>query len=93
MNFKQKAKNLRKGGSQMEGSILPGSKIGIFGGGQLGRMAAIAAKRMGYRVIVLDPTPDCPAGQVADDEINAPYDDVEAAKELARRSHVVTVEF
>lgn len=77
----------------MQGSILPGSTIGIFGGGQLGRMAAMAAKRMGYRVIVLDPTPDCPAGQVSDDEITARYDDVEAAKELAKRSHVVTAEF
>jgi len=77
----------------MEGSILPGSTIGIFGGGQLARMTAMAAKRMGYRVIVLDPTPDCPAGQVADDEITAAYDDVEAARELARRSAVVTAEF
>ncbi|MFA0740138.1 MAG: hypothetical protein DFNUSKGM_000236 [Candidatus Fervidibacter sacchari] len=77
----------------MEGVILPGSTIGIFGGGQLGRMTAIAAKRMGYRVIVLDPTPDCPAGQVADDEITAPYTDVTAAKELARQCAVVTAEF
>lgn len=77
----------------MEGSILPGSTIGIFGGGQLARMTAMAAKRMGYRVIVLDPTPDCPAGQVADDEITAAYDDVEAARELARWSAVVTAEF
>jgi len=77
----------------MEGVILPGSTIGIFGGGQLGRMTAIAAKRMGYRVIVLDPTPDCPAGQVADDEITAPYTDVTAAKELVRQCAVVTAEF
>jgi 5-(carboxyamino)imidazole ribonucleotide synthase len=56
-------------------------------------MAAIAAKRMGYRVIVLDPTPDCPAGQVADEEIIAPYSDVEAAKVLAQRCAVVTAEF
>lgn len=75
------------------GVILPGNTIGIFGGGQLGRMIAIAAKRMGYRVIVLDPTPDCPAAQVADDEITAPYTDVEAAKELASRCDVVTAEF
>ncbi|MCS7263848.1 MAG: 5-(carboxyamino)imidazole ribonucleotide synthase [Armatimonadetes bacterium] len=77
----------------MQESILPRSTIGIFGGGQLGRMASIAAKRMGYRVIVLDPTPDCPAGQVADDEITAPYDDIEAAKKLANQCHVVTSEF
>lgn len=77
----------------MQDSILPGSTIGIFGGGQLGRMAAIAAKKMGYLVIILDPTPNCPAGQVADDEINAPYNDVEAAKKLAHQCHVVTAEF
>jgi 5-(carboxyamino)imidazole ribonucleotide synthase len=77
----------------MVGMILPGNTIGIFGGGQLGRMIAIAAKRMGYRVVVLDPTPDCPAGQVADDEITAPYTDVAAARDLARRCAVVTAEF
>jgi len=77
----------------MRGVILPGNTIGIFGGGQLGRMIAIAAKRMGYRVVVLDPTPDCPAGQVADDEITAPYTDVAAARDLARRCAVVTAEF
>jgi 5-(carboxyamino)imidazole ribonucleotide synthase len=77
----------------MGGVILPGNTIGIFGGGQLGRMIAIAAKRMGYRVVVLDPTPDCPAGQVADDEITAPYTDVAAARDLARRCAVVTAEF
>ncbi|MFA0757635.1 MAG: hypothetical protein NOOUEUKL_000282 [Candidatus Fervidibacter sp.] len=77
----------------MDDVILPGNTIGVFGGGQLGRMIAIAAKRMGYRAVVLDPTPDCPAGQVADDEITAPYTDVTAAKELARRCAVVTAEF
>lgn len=77
----------------MGGVILPGNTIGIFGGGQLGRMIAIAAKRMVYRVVVLDPTPDCPAGQVADDEITAPYTDVAAARDLARRCAVVTAEF
>ena len=47
----------------------PGSRIGIIGGGQLGRMTAIAAAHMGYRVSILDPDPGCPAGQVADDHI------------------------
>ncbi|MEL7240388.1 MAG: 5-(carboxyamino)imidazole ribonucleotide synthase, partial [Planctomycetota bacterium] len=46
--------------------ILPGKSIGILGGGQLGRMFGIAARRMGYRVHALDPSLDCPAGQVAD---------------------------
>lgn len=73
--------------------ILPGSTIGILGGGQLGRMFAIAARRMGYRVHALDPTPDSPTGQVADVEIEAKYDDVEAARYFASRCDVVTMEF
>lgn len=73
--------------------ILPGATIGILGGGQLGRMFAIAARRMGYRVHALDPTPDSPAGQVADEEIRAAYDDVEAARYFASRCDVVTMEF
>jgi 5-(carboxyamino)imidazole ribonucleotide synthase len=73
--------------------ILPGQTIGILGGGQLGRMFAIAARRMGYRVHAMDPTADCPAGQVADLEVNAPYDDLDAAREFARGVDVVTFEF
>jgi 5-(carboxyamino)imidazole ribonucleotide synthase len=74
-------------------AILPGSTIGILGGGQLGRMFAIAARRMGYRVHALDPTDDCPAGQVADVEVVAAYDDVDAARRFARQVDVVTFEF
>ena len=73
--------------------ILPPQTIGIIGGGQLGRMMAIAAKYMGYNVIVLDPTPNCPTAQVADGQIVAAYDDMEAIKELADKSDVVTYEF
>jgi 5-(carboxyamino)imidazole ribonucleotide synthase len=73
--------------------ILPGQVVGIMGGGQLGRMFAIAARRMGYRVHSFDPTDDCPAGQVADVEVNANYDDVEAALRFASRVDVVTFEF
>jgi 5-(carboxyamino)imidazole ribonucleotide synthase len=73
--------------------IEPGRTIGILGGGQLGRMFAIAARRMGYRVHAFDPTPDCPTGQVADDETNAPYDDLDAAERFARGVDVVTFEF
>ncbi|UOQ84400.1 5-(carboxyamino)imidazole ribonucleotide synthase [Gracilibacillus salinarum] len=73
--------------------LLFGSTIGIIGGGQLGRMMTTAAKHMGYRVIVLDPTPDCPTAQVADDQIVAAYDDLEAVKQLAEKSDVVTYEF
>ena len=71
----------------------PGSRIGVIGGGQLGRMLAIAAKQMGYRVIVLDPDRGCPAGQVADEIIVAPYEKRDAARDLARRTDVVTYEF
>src|SRR5437016_6107169 len=73
--------------------ILPGKTIGILGGGQLGRMFAIAARRMGYRVHAFDPTNDCPTGQVADVEVNAAYDDIEAAEAFARHVDVVTFEF
>ncbi|KKI91413.1 phosphoribosylaminoimidazole carboxylase [Bacillus sp. SA1-12] len=73
--------------------ILPGSTIGIIGGGQLGRMMAIAARQLGYRIAVLDPTEDCPCGQLADIEITAAYDDLEAIKKLAEVSDVITYEF
>ncbi|RIX60510.1 5-(carboxyamino)imidazole ribonucleotide synthase [Paenibacillus nanensis] len=72
--------------------ILPGGTIGILGGGQLGRMMANAGSAMGYRFIALDPTPDSPAGQVAE-QITAAYDDREAARQLAARSDVITYEF
>ncbi|MEP9372841.1 5-(carboxyamino)imidazole ribonucleotide synthase [Mesorhizobium sp. KR1-2] len=70
-----------------------GSTIGIIGGGQLGRMLAMAAARLGYRTIVLEPQPDCPAAQVANDQIVATYDDAIALRELARVCDVVTYEF
>jgi len=73
-------------------AFLPGATIGVLGGGQLGRMLAFEAKRMGYRVGVLDPTPNCAAAQVADFHVQAPLDDLEAAKRLAERSDVVTFE-
>jgi 5-(carboxyamino)imidazole ribonucleotide synthase len=75
------------------GPILPGATIGVVGGGQLGRMFALEARRMGYRVLVLDPSPDSPAAQVADEQVLAPLDDRDAARELARRSDVVTLEW
>lgn len=73
--------------------ILPGQTIGIIGGGQLGRMMAISAKEMGYNVAVLDPTPNSPCGQVADNEITAQYSDLDAIKQLANVSDVITYEF
>ncbi|MCL2401087.1 MAG: 5-(carboxyamino)imidazole ribonucleotide synthase [Oscillospiraceae bacterium] len=73
--------------------IMPYKTIGIIGGGQLGRMMCLAAKAMGYFVAVLDPTPNCPCGQVADIEITAKYDDMDAVKKLAEISDVITFEF
>jgi 5-(carboxyamino)imidazole ribonucleotide synthase len=73
--------------------ILPGSTIGVLGSGQLGRMFAIAARKMGYRVHTLSPDTDTPTGQVADVEIVAEYDDLDAVANFAREVHVVTFEF
>ena len=67
--------------------------IGVIGGGQLGRMFALDAKRMGYDVITLDPQPHSPCGQVADEQIVAAYDNMEAIDDLGRRTDVVTYEF
>jgi 5-(carboxyamino)imidazole ribonucleotide synthase len=67
--------------------------IGILGGGQLGRMLTLEAKRMGYRVVTLEPFPNSPCGQVADEQIVAAYDDLRAIGELGARSDVVTYEF
>jgi 5-(carboxyamino)imidazole ribonucleotide synthase len=73
--------------------ILPGSTIGVLGSGQLGRMFAIAARRMGYRVHTLSPETDTPTGQVSDLERNASYDDVDAIRDFANRVNVITFEF
>ncbi|HMF29200.1 MAG TPA: 5-(carboxyamino)imidazole ribonucleotide synthase [Candidatus Cybelea sp.] len=67
--------------------------IGVIGGGQLGRMFALDAKRMGYYVVTLDPQEHSPCGQVADEQIVAAYDDLLAIEELGRRSDVITYEF
>jgi 5-(carboxyamino)imidazole ribonucleotide synthase len=68
-------------------------RIGVIGGGQLGRMFALDAKRMGYHVTTLDPQEHSPCGQVADDQIVAAYDDLQAIEELGRCSDVITYEF
>lgn len=73
--------------------IPPGSTIGVLGSGQLGRMFAIAARRMGYRVHTLSPDYDTPTGQVADREVQAAYDDLDAVRDFARGVDVVTFEF
>ncbi|HEY2854106.1 MAG TPA: 5-(carboxyamino)imidazole ribonucleotide synthase [Gemmatimonadaceae bacterium] len=73
-------------------SILPGATIGILGGGQLGRMTAMAARTLGYDVHVLDPDPQCAARGVVDRVVSARFDDAEAAADLARNCNVVTLE-
>ena len=72
--------------------IAPGSTIGILGGGQLGRMTAMAARTLGYHVHVLDPDADCAASGVADRVVPAKFDDADAAADLARGCDVVTLE-
>ncbi|MDN4525215.1 5-(carboxyamino)imidazole ribonucleotide synthase [Fictibacillus fluitans] len=74
-------------------AILPGQTIGILGGGQLGRMMAISAREMGYGIVVLDPGENSPCGQISDQQIVAPYDDVAGIEELAQKSDVITYEF
>ncbi|NPC91751.1 5-(carboxyamino)imidazole ribonucleotide synthase [Bacillus sp. WMMC1349] len=77
----------------MSKQIFPGKTIGIIGGGQLGKMMAVAAKQMGYHVAVVDPVPASPCGQVADLEITGAYNDQEAIQKLAEVSDVMTFEF
>jgi len=75
------------------GPVLPGATLGVLGGGQLGRMFAMAARRMGYRVTVFAPEDDTPAGQLADREVRSPYEDLDAVADFARSVEVVTFEF
>lgn len=74
-------------------AILPGATLGVLGSGQLGRMFAIAARRMGYRVHTFSPESDSPTGQVADQEITASYEDLDAVSDFAKQVSVVTFEF
>ncbi len=92
MNSKAEEREAGERQAEHRGVISPGATIGILGGGQLGRMTAMAARTMGYRVLVLDPDPACPARPVADECITANWDDVGAAAALARLSDVVTLE-
>ena len=80
-------------GHRGDSPILPGATVGVLGSGQLGRMFAIAARRMGYRVHTLSPDDDTPTGQVADLEIKASYHDLDAVRNFARGVSVVTFEF
>ena len=73
--------------------ILPGATLGVLGGGQLGRMFCVAARTMGYRVVVLDPDPVCGAGLIADEHIQADYTNQSALDEMAKKCDVITLEF
>ena len=77
----------------MKDKIYPPSTIGIFGGGQLGKMLAQEAKKMGYKVIVLDPDPDSVCGQVSDEQIVSEFSSKEQALVLANKSDILTYEF
>jgi 5-(carboxyamino)imidazole ribonucleotide synthase len=71
---------------------MPGATIGVLGGGQLGRMMAVTARQMGYRIVVLDPSARCPTGQVSDGVVVGALDDVECAKHLAKQVDVITLD-
>ena len=73
--------------------ISPGATLGLLGGGQLGRMFAIAARRMGYKVHTFEPVPESPAGQISDLEVNAPWGDRIALEKFAAGCDVITYEF
>lgn len=73
-------------------AIQPGGLLAILGGGQLGRMTAMAARSMGYRVRVMDPEPRCPASFVVDETIVGRWDDADAARRLAAGADAVTLE-
>lgn len=73
--------------------VAPGSVIGIVGGGQLARMSGLAARAMGYRVVVADPNPDCPAAAVADQVVTARLSDPEGVAPLADLADLITYEF
>ncbi|QIN81274.1 5-(carboxyamino)imidazole ribonucleotide synthase [Rubrobacter tropicus] len=77
----------------MSGPLLPGATIGVLGSGQLGRMLALAARRMGYKVHVLSPDTDSPAGRISNREWASPYEDLETARNFARSVDAVTFEF
>ncbi len=81
------------GSAVLRGDVRPGSVIGVLGGGQLGRMFAVAAKQLGYRVRVYCPEEDPPAGQIGDSVTRGSYDDAEALRRFAATVDVVTLEF
>lgn len=83
----------RSNGLHIERPIVPPSSIGMLGGGQLGQYALLAARRMGYRTVVLDPAADAPAGVIADEHLVAAFDDTDAVAQLGAQCALVTTEF
>ena len=77
----------------MSTALPPGSTVGVIGGGQLGRMMCIEARRLGFRTLVLDPDPQAPAAQVADETVVGALSDADAMREMASRVQVATYEF
>lgn len=73
--------------------ILPPATLGVLGSGQLGRMFAIAARQMGYRVAVFSPERNTPTGEIADFEVSAPWEDLDTVREFASRVEAITFEF
>jgi 5-(carboxyamino)imidazole ribonucleotide synthase len=78
--------------TEMTEPLAPGATIGVLGGGQLGRMMAVEARQMGYRIVVLDPSPRCPTAQVSDGVVVGALDDLDAATHLARQVDVITLD-
>lgn len=74
-------------------TILPGATLGVLGGGQLGRMFTAAARTMGYRIVVLDPDPQCGAGMIADEHIVGAYNDPDSLMIMAAKCDAITLEF
>ncbi|MBA3821672.1 MAG: 5-(carboxyamino)imidazole ribonucleotide synthase [Deltaproteobacteria bacterium] len=72
--------------------LVPGATIGVLGGGQLGRMLAVTARQMGYRIVVLDPSARCPTAQVSDGVVVGALDDLDCARHLARQVDVITLD-
>lgn len=77
----------------MDKQFLPGATLGVLGGGQLGRMFCVAARTAGYKLVVLDPDPESPAGEIADQHIQAEYTDLQALNKFAVDCDVITTEF
>src|ERR1700753_1653142 len=93
MAFSTNGRSAQAGASRLSSKVIqPGGTLGILGGGQLGRMVAMAARTMGYHIRVMDPEPNCPASFVVDETIVGKWDDVAAAERVAAGCDAVTLE-